>query len=132
MFERALPEFLAIGMTYEQFYDGPARLVVSYRAAHRLRRDLANFDAFLVGAYVYEAIQRNVPAINPFAKGKTQPWLKEPFDLHAHSGGDQEGNIQPENKPGSTGAAFMFRFMDAHNRKMEKERAAANTDTNCE
>ena len=122
MFSRALPEFLAIGMTVEEFYDGPCDLVNAYKKAYRIRRDRANFDAYLQGAYFYEALVRCRALFNPFvSKPKPDEWLKQPYDLRP--AGDRTGNIdeyETESEGANEAAVTFFQsFMARHNAYMD-------------
>lgn len=49
-FERSFPYYLAIGMTYEQYWEQDSTLVRAYRKAAKIQRDLRNQDAWLQGA----------------------------------------------------------------------------------
>lgn len=122
VFSRALPEYLAIGMPYELFWEGDVWLAVAYRKAHKRRREQDNFDAFLQGTYIYEALVRVAPALNAFSK-KPQPheWLEEPYDLYPR---DRKENIdeQPAQTKGEQkGLAFMLTYMSAHNAVRSKK-----------
>ena len=79
IFSRALPEFMAMGMTPEQFYEGHSWLAVSYKAADAIARRRANFDSYLMSAYVYDTLLRLAPMFNPFDKRKVEGMMEEPF-----------------------------------------------------
>ena len=81
IFSRALPEFMAMGMTPEQFYDGHSWLAVSYKAADAIARRRSNFDSYLMSAYMYDTLLRLAPMFNPFDKRKVESMMEEPFDL---------------------------------------------------
>lgn len=115
IFSQALPEFLAIGMPYELFWEGHVWLAPAFRKAHRARRKQANFDAWLQATYVYEAFATVLG--NAFSGGKGREWLTEPYDLYP-SRRDPEHNIDRESKPPKgemAGKAFMESFMVRHN-----------------
>ena len=42
LFDRVFPEYLAMGMTYRQFWIDDCRLVIAYREAYRLRQEEQN------------------------------------------------------------------------------------------
>lgn len=97
VFSKALPEYLTIGMTYEAFWEGDVWLAVGYMKAHRIRRDQANFDAYLQGSYVYDAIMRIAPVLNAFSKiPKPLDWLDKPYDLYPRN---QEESIDEKPEP---------------------------------
>ena len=68
-------------MTWEQYWDEPPHLATAYRKAHRLRRELANEQAWLHGLYVYDAFA--VCLANAFSKRGTKKhdYLEKPIDI---------------------------------------------------
>lgn len=68
IFEEVFPYYLAIGMTYKQFwYDSP-HLVVAYRRADEIRRRRVNEELWLAGMYTADALASTVG--NMFSKRK--------------------------------------------------------------
>lgn len=136
IFSRALPEFLAIGMTVEQFYDERCDLVNAFKKAYRIRRQRDNFDAYLQGAYFYEALTRCRNMFNPFSGGgKIDPWLDEPYDIGLT--GDRKANIGGgTDGDGANEAAVTFfqSFMARHNAFLDQEahKAMGEKDTRLE
>lgn len=62
---------MAIGMTYEQYwYDDPL-LVRAFYKAHIMKRQMAEYDAWLQGAYMKAAIESSI--CNAFIKKGTSP-----------------------------------------------------------
>jgi len=72
---------MAMGMTYEQFWDGEVTAHKCFREAKKLRLVEQNQMAWLQGMYVYEAIADLAPMLKAFAKGKPKPYRNEPYDL---------------------------------------------------
>lgn len=71
-----------MGMTYEEYWNGDIEMPRYYLRAYKQRQDDLNFWAWMQGAYVYEAVMRLVPAINPFSGQKTIPgYIEDPFPL---------------------------------------------------
>ena len=62
-FELACPIYMAMGMTYEQFWDGDPDLVRAYRSADQIRRRRRNEEMWLEGIYMVEA--PCAPAVPP-------------------------------------------------------------------
>ena len=60
-------------MTYEQFWDGAPELAAYFRRADEIRRDRKNFDSWLAGMYIYDAILDASPILRAFAKNGTRP-----------------------------------------------------------
>ena len=85
--------YLAIGMTYEQYWEQESWLVKSYREAQKIRNDNANYSAWLHGVYMLNALQTGIPVIvNGFAKEHiTLPeYPQRPIDFTAKSKEEQE------------------------------------------
>ena len=95
IFEDAFPHYLYMGMTPEQFWEGDSNLVIAYRKAFEMKQDADNFNLWLQGKYVYDAISCLIPIMHPFAKKgtKAEPYLDKPYPL-------KEGNTEdkPEDK----------------------------------
>lgn len=68
-------------MSYDQYWHGDPLLVRAYREAEKLRQKRVDAEAWLQGAYVYDAIGRLVPILHPFAKKKAKPlpYLEKPY-----------------------------------------------------
>lgn len=83
IFEEALPYYLKLGMTFDQFWDGDVSAHKAYRAAEKLRMKDANQIAWLQGMYFYEALMDAAPAIKAFCKQRAHPYRNEPYDIDA-------------------------------------------------
>ena len=81
VFEQACPQYLAMGMTYEQYWDGDVLAHKAFREAKKLRLAEANQLAWLQGMYVYEVLMDVTPYLKAFSKGRPKPYPKEPYDL---------------------------------------------------
>lgn len=70
-----------MGMSPEQYWDGPPSLAVAYRKAYRLKKESENEMAWLQGLYNYDAFA--VCLANAFSKRgtKKQNYIEKPFDL---------------------------------------------------
>lgn len=82
IFDKALPSYLAMGMTYDEFYKKDHTLVISYREAYKRRQEEKNTDMWLQGYYVYEAVARVAPLLIPFNQHpKAEAYLDKPIPL---------------------------------------------------
>lgn len=70
---------MSFGMTYDDFWNGDNELPRYYRKAYEIRQREADHNAWLQGAYVYQAIGALAPALKAFAKGQVHPYLDHPF-----------------------------------------------------
>lgn len=68
-------------MSYEDYWEGPPSLAITYRKAYKLRRETENEQAWLQGLYVYDAFA--VCLANAFRKrgAKIQNYLEKPIDI---------------------------------------------------
>lgn len=80
-FEKHLPYFLAVGMTYEQYYDGDVWLCKHYRQADEIRKDRMNEKLWLQGLYIYDALIKVAPALRAMGASKPQDYPEEPYPL---------------------------------------------------
>lgn len=83
LFYKHLPFYLAIGMPYEQYWNGDCELVKYYREAHKLKRKEKNQEMWLQGKYFYDALCCASPILRAFPKNgtKPEPYTKEPYPL---------------------------------------------------
>ena len=80
-FERACPHFMAMGMTYDEFWNSEPDRVKYYREAEEIRQKKRDYDLWLQGRYFYDALCAVSPILHAFAKGGTQaePFNEEPY-----------------------------------------------------
>ena len=85
-----------MGMSYEQYWDAPPHLAVTYRKAFKLKRELENEQAWLQGLYVYDAFA--VCMANAFSKrgAKKQEYLERPVDIFPLTEAEKKRREQEE------------------------------------
>lgn len=85
-----------MGMTYEQFWEQSPYLAVAYRKAFKLKREIANEQAWLQGLYVYDAFA--VCMANAFAKrgAKKENYFEKPVDIFPLTDSEKERREQEE------------------------------------
>ena len=76
IFESVFPYYLAMGMSYEQFWFDEPKLVAYYRKADEIRKRRMNEELWLSGIYTSEALASTVG--NMFAKGQKHHYPSEP------------------------------------------------------
>jgi hypothetical protein len=76
IFESVFPYYLAMGMTYEQFWLDDPLLVKAYRKADEIRKRRMNEELWLNGIYMTEALASTVG--NMFSKGQKHQYPSEP------------------------------------------------------
>lgn len=81
LFERDCPYYLAMGMTYEQYWYGDVWMIKAYREADKLCQERQNQEAWLQGMYFYEGVS---VAIYNAMRGKGQPpkqYASQPYEF---------------------------------------------------
>lgn len=92
-FMDVFPQYLAMGMTYDEFWHGHPSLVQSYRRAWVLKREQRNWELWMQGAYIYDALLRVAPVMRAaFGKGRVEPgkYPEQPYPLSEKEARDRE------------------------------------------
>lgn len=126
LFHKVFPEYLAMGMTYEQFWEQDCSLVIAYRKAYKLRQEEKNREAWLHGLYIFKALQCAPITVNGFApKGfNLEPYPSQPIEFYKQNGADKKeptSNVRDHRM--DRGLAMMQMFAASVNRKFDKAEA---------
>lgn len=83
LFRKVWPEYLAIGMSYDEFWRMDASLARDYRKAYEIRQRREEWARWRQGAYIYDALLRVAPVLRAFGKGKVEAgeYPDEPYPL---------------------------------------------------
>ena len=83
LFDELCPQYMAFGMTYNQFWYGDPSIAKTYRKAQIIKEKQVNTHMWLLGAYVYEVICDLAPILNVGAKKNAKPtkWRERPYPL---------------------------------------------------
>lgn len=82
MFFLTEPSALSYGMTEDEFWHGRPWLFAVYHEKSRRESDELAWARWQLGAYVYDAIQRNAPLLNALAKRHTpDDWPDVPYGM---------------------------------------------------
>ena len=84
IFDKFLPYYISIGMTPEEYWHGDPKLTIAYREADKLKRKEANFNLWLQGRYIYDALILASPLLRTnLSKQKVtaHEYLERPYDL---------------------------------------------------
>lgn len=94
---------MSLGMTYEEFMHGDVRMIGAFLEASKIKtkreRDEANFNSWLLGKYIYEAVGRLAPVLN-FGAKKPIPidYLSEPFSFNDSDKKEEHKENEEEQK----------------------------------
>lgn len=108
VFDEAFPQYLAIGMSYELYWDGRPELVIPYRRADILRQKRSNNDAWLQGLYIRMAVASTLD--------KKAKYPKHPFDLDVPKRGGSGLSVKQEKAK-----AALMAFAERFNAKMHSD-----------
>jgi len=118
---------MAIGMSYDEFWNGDPSLAKDYRAAEKRRNRARNNWAHLQGLYFYDALLCASPIFHAFAKNGTKPhpYTEDAYPLTIQEQKEREYEIEKrkleeEFKKMQTRAEAIKRTL--------RERAAAKND----
>ena len=127
IFTQAFPYYLAMGMTYDEFWHGAPSLVRAYRKAQDMKRHEKNYELWMQGRYIFEAL-RCAPLLVGFPeKGYKVPsgagYPEQPYPLTEQEA--QEREIQRENE---NTKRFIAQLEAESKRNIEKAKKEAVKD----
>lgn len=101
LFEKACPIYMSFGMSYHDFWYGPAFMTTFYKDAHKLRLRQQDENNWMLGMYVYEAILDCSPILHAFSKkgAKPLPYAEKPYlndKLNEKTVAEKEQEIENE------------------------------------
>jgi hypothetical protein len=124
IFEEAFPFYLAIGMSYAEYWAGDPILARYYRKAYLIKQEEQNNAAWLQGMYFYDALST---ALHNALRGKTttaREYAKEPYNFKhkAKTEAEKAKEVEIEQQKA---AAWMENFVRINNSKSRSHRARA-------
>ena len=84
MFMKICPSYMAMGMTYEQFWNCNTKVHKAFREAWELKQRHRNTEMWRQGMYIYDAMLRVAPVMRAsMSKAKVEPgeYPKEPYPM---------------------------------------------------
>ena len=84
VFEESFPFYLAIGMSFAEYWEGDPKLAQYYRKAYQIKQDEINNTAWLQGMYIYDAVSTALHnALRGMGKVKPPPkeYAKQPYEF---------------------------------------------------
>ena len=128
IFEECFPFYLAIGMSYAEYWEGDPILTQYYRKAYHIKQDEINNNAWLQGLYIYDAVSTALHnALRGFGKQKPPPkdYAKQPYQFgnKVKSEAEKAKEVQIEQEKA---AAWMENFVRINSDKSQSHRARAD------
>lgn len=127
IFEECFPFYLAIGMSYAEYWEGDPKLTQYYRKAYHIKQEEINNNAWLQGMYIYDAVST---ALHNALRGmgKTKPpakdYAKQPYEFNKRNKTEQEKAKEVEIEQ-EKAAAWMENFVRLNSNKSQSHRARA-------
>ena len=72
---------MAMGMSYEQFWNGSPYLVQTYLKAFRYKREMENEMAWLQGAYIFNAVAVCLQNVLRKKGQRRENYIEKPIDI---------------------------------------------------
>ena len=84
IFEESFAFYLAIGMSFAEYWEGDPKLAQYYRKAYLIKQEEINNNAWLQGVYIYDAVSTALHnALRGFSKQKipAKDYATKPYDF---------------------------------------------------
>lgn len=119
-FEQLCPYYINAGMTYDEFWNQDSTMVKAYRKAHDMKMEEQNFQLWLQGRYIYDALCCVAPIFRAFSKAKKPiDYHSQPFELKTEY--SEVRRKQKEAKSDNQAKQMMEAFATQFNMKFKKK-----------
>ena len=121
-FEECFPFYLAIGMSYADYWAGDPSLARYYRKAYKIKQEEINNTAWLQGLYIYDAVSTALHnALRGMGKNKppAQTYAKKPYDFknREKSEAEKAKEVQTEQQKAAAWMENFVRVNQSHRAK---------------
>jgi hypothetical protein len=126
IFEESFPFYLAIGMSYAEYWTGDPTLARYYRKAYLIKQEEKNNSAWLQGLYIYDAVSTALHnALRGWGKSKppAREYAKQPYEFNKKEKTEAEKAREVEIEQ-QKAAAWMDRFV--RNNQSQSRRAVSH------
>lgn len=123
-FKELCPEYMSLGMSYSDFWDGDCEIAVYYRKAFVKKCERKNEELWLQGIYIYEALLDVAPVFNPVSKKhKALPYRTSPIPL---TDVEKEKQKDEKNREKLNAGKTIFKAMASNVNKSLKEKGGSD------
>ena len=120
LFEKQCPEYMAMGMTYDEFWNGDGLMVKSVRKAYEIKREKENFDMWLQARYIYDVMCCLSPIYRAFSTATEPiPFHDKPYAL-TEAQAEKSREDEEKKKYEQTRVAIMNMVNKVNKKIMEK------------
>ena len=122
IFDDCFPFYLAIGMSYAEYWEGDSSLTRYFRKAYKIKQEQDNNNAWWQGLYFYDAISTALHnAMRGMGKSKppAKDYAKQPYELFKKEKTEAEKakDVQVEQEKA---AAWMEKLVMSHRATSQK------------
>lgn len=127
--------YMSIGVAYDEYWHGNYAMLAFRHKAFEMERERTKYDAWIQGAYVYDALCMVSPVLRAFAKPGTKPtpYHKEPYGAKS-SGSDAAADGKKQKKTDKeiqdiqalNASAKFASFMTQWNKRFDSEGGGMN------
>ncbi|MBO5032393.1 MAG: hypothetical protein J6D08_11000 [Lachnospiraceae bacterium] len=115
-------------MSYQDYWDGDNLMPKFYRQKHEYDKERMNYELWLQGAYLYEAVLDAAPALNPLSK-KNKPFPYRSTPIPITEGESKYKKEMEKKKKLENGKQAMRAMMANFNRQFqEKQKKGGEVD----
>ena len=125
IFEECFPFYLAIGMSYAEYWESDPKLAQYYRKAYQIKQDEINNNAWLQGMYIYDAVSTALHnALRGIGKNKppAKDYAKQPYEFKNKVKTEAEKAKEVEIEQ-EKAAAWMENFVRINQSQSQRARA---------
>jgi hypothetical protein len=115
--EEAFPFYLAIGMSYAEYWEGDCSLARYYRKAYQIKQEQINHNAWIQGLYVYDAVST---VVYNALKSKNDPrrnYVEKPYDFRPTKEKTEAEKAQEVEKEQQKAATWMDNLLRLYGNK---------------
>lgn len=115
-------------MSAAEYWDGDPHLAVEYRKAEQIRAERRNYDHWLQGMYIYDALCDASPLFRAFGKKgtKAHPYPKMPYAISEAQAKHKEEMKEKQNQ--QKGLRMMEQLMASVNKKFKEKEVGKDAD----
>lgn len=119
VFEECFPFYLAIGMSYAEYWEGDSSLTRYYRRAYQIKQEEINNNAWLQGLYIYDALSTALHNALRDKKTHTRDYAKQPYNLNKREKTEAEKAKEVEIEQ-QKAAAWMENFVRINSKSQSR------------
>ncbi|MCR2033717.1 hypothetical protein [Anaerofustis stercorihominis] len=115
IFKQLCPSYMAMGMSYNEFWYGDIEVACVYKEAFEQKQKLKNENLWLQGLYFYKALQSVASQIFSEKESDAETYLNKPIDFDEEQ--KEEDNIKQKEYEKLQAELWMNNFVRQYNQE---------------